>query len=60
MMEMMKPGTGKLLERAVVALERIAMNTQALNISAKQIAKNTAVAAGTMDHPSKPLPYPDA
>ena len=51
---------GPLLERAVLALERIAMNTQALNISAKQIAKNSAVLAGTMEPPSRKLPYPDA
>jgi hypothetical protein len=48
-----------LLERAVLALERIAVNTQALNISAKQIARNTAVQAGTMEEPHKRLPYPD-
>lgn len=58
MMELIK--AGPLLERAVLALERIAMNTQALNISAKQIAKNSAVIAGTMEPPHKKLPYPDA
>ena len=51
---------GPLLERAVIALERIAVNTQALNISAKQIARNSAVLAGTMDEPPRKLPYPDA
>jgi len=51
---------GPLLERAVVALERIAINTQSLNISAKQIAKNSAVMAGTMETPERKLPYPDA
>jgi hypothetical protein len=58
MMEMLK--AGPLLERAVLALERIAMNTQALNISAKQIARNSAVIAGTMEAPQHKLPYPDA
>jgi hypothetical protein len=49
-----------LLERAVIALERIAVNTQGLQISAKQIAKNSAVMAGTMDPPPRKLPHPDA
>ena len=57
-MEMFK--AGPLLERAVLALERIAVNTQSLNISAKQIAKNSAVIAGTMEAPKHQLPYPDA
>jgi hypothetical protein len=51
---------GPLLERAVTALERIAVNTYMLNISAKQIARNSAVQAGTMEPPREPLPYPDA
>jgi hypothetical protein len=51
---------GPLLERGVLALERIAMNTQALNISAKQIARNSAVLAGTMEAPKVKLPFPDA
>ncbi len=51
---------GPLLERAVIALERIAINTQAIQISAKQIARNSAVQAGTMQPPPSKLPYPDA
>jgi|HubBroStandDraft_2_1064218.scaffolds.fasta_scaffold2865784_1 hypothetical protein len=49
-----------LLERAVIALERIAVNTHQLNLSAKNIAKNTAVSAGIMEAPNVKLPYPDA
>jgi hypothetical protein len=48
-----------LLERAVLALERIAVNTQALQISAKQIAKNTAIAAGEMEPRTAKLRNPD-
>lgn len=58
MMDLLK--TGALLERAVVALERIAMNTAEMKISVRQAARNSAVIAGTMEPPQKKLPYPDA
>jgi hypothetical protein len=49
---------GPLLERAVLALERIAINTQAIQISAKQIAINSSVLAGQMERPEIPLHNP--
>lgn len=52
-----KPFAGQ-VERFVRATESIAMDIRVIAISAKQIAVNTAVAAGTMENPQRKLRHP--
>jgi hypothetical protein len=47
------------IERFVRATEAIALNSQIIAISVKQIARNTAVQAGVMEEPSQKIRYPE-
>lgn len=60
MIEMVtKPFAGQ-IERFIRATESIAMDIRIIAIASKQIATNTAVAAGTMEAPERPLRHPSA
>jgi hypothetical protein len=54
-----KPFAGQ-IERFVKATESIAVDLRIIAIASKQIATNTAVSAGTMDPPERPLRHPSA
>jgi hypothetical protein len=55
---MVKPFAGQ-IERFVRATEAIALNSQIIAISMKQIARNTAVQAGVMETPREKIRYPE-
>ncbi len=54
---MVKPFSAQ-IERFVRSVEAISLNLQVIAVSAKQIARNTAVSAGEMERREHPLRHP--